>query len=224
MTLTARAITLSYGSDEVLRSVDVQLAPAEVVALTGPSGSGKSSLLYCLAGLVRPSSGSVRFDGRELTELSADEAAAVRRASFGFVFQQAELVPELTLAENVGLPLELVGSSRVDRRRRVAELLERLGIGEASRRRPDQVSGGQAQRAAVARALAHRPAVVFADEPTGALDSENGREVLRALIELAVDEGSSVLLVTHDHHVAAAAHRRVALSDGRVVATIDGTT
>ena len=224
MTLTARAITLSYGSDEVLRSVDVQLAPAEVVALTGPSGSGKSSLLYCLAGLVRPSSGSVRFDGRELTELSADEAAAVRRASFGFVFQQAELVPELTLAENVGLPLELVGSSRVDRRRRVAELLERLGIGEASRRRPDQVSGGQAQRAAVARALAHRPAVVFADEPTGALDSENGREVLRALIELAVDEGSAVLLVTHDHHVAAAAHRRVALSDGRVVATIDGTT
>ena len=142
----------------------------------------------------------------------------MRRRSFGFVFQFAELVPELTIAENIGLPLELNGIGARERRTRVGHLANRLAIDHLLSRRPTEVSGGQAQRAAVARALAHRPSVVFADEPTGALDSTNGTLVLDALIGLARDEGGAVLLVTHEDARAAAADRRIALADGRLVA------
>lgn len=216
MLLTASNLHLSYGSTVALRGVDLSLSGAEVIALTGPSGSGKTSLLYCLAGLVSPMAGSVLLGDRELIGLSEDDAAAVRRTSMGFVFQFAELVPELTIRENVELPLQLLGRERAIVRTRVADLLARLDIADVAGRRPDQVSGGQAQRAAVARAVVHRPAVVFADEPTGALDSGNGATVLTALVELAREYGSAIVLVTHDETVARIADRRVRLCDGAV--------
>jgi putative ABC transport system ATP-binding protein len=197
-----------------LANASVTVAEGEMVALVGPSGSGKTSLLYCLSRLVRPDSGSVRFDGIELADLSDAAAAKIRRQQFGFVFQFAELVPELTLAENVALPLELLRTRRRTIGHRVETLLERLGIAELSQRKPDQVSGGQAQRAAVARALIHRPSVIFADEPTGALDSASGQTVLTALLELARDAGTAIVLVTHDDKVAAATDRQVFVHDG----------
>ncbi|HSY14636.1 MAG TPA: ABC transporter ATP-binding protein [Jatrophihabitantaceae bacterium] len=212
--LKAERLRLTYGRTVALSSATAAVGTGEVVALVGPSGSGKTSLLYCLAGLVQPDSGSVTFDGAELVGLSEARAAAIRRHSFGFVFQFAELVPELTLAENVALPLGLIGGRRRAADFRAAEMLARLGIDDVATHRPDEVSGGQAQRAAVARALVHRPAVVFADEPTGALDTANGQIVLAALLELARDHGSAVVLVSHDEQVAAAADRQVVLRDG----------
>ncbi|GAA4841372.1 ABC transporter ATP-binding protein [Luteimicrobium xylanilyticum] len=214
MSLSGTGLTLTYGATVALAGASVTVAPGEVVALVGPSGSGKTSLLYCLSGLARPSSGQVLVGDIELTALDDAGLVAVRREHFGFVFQFSELVPELTLAENVALPLELLKAGRRDTRRRVAELLERLGIGDLGGRYPAQVSGGQAQRAAVARALVHRPAVVFADEPTGSLDSANTDTVLSALVELSRDTGSSIVLVTHDDKVATAADRRVFVRDG----------
>ncbi|GGQ60893.1 ABC transporter ATP-binding protein [Couchioplanes caeruleus subsp. azureus] len=172
-------------------------------------------MLYCLAGILQPDSGEVLFNGRDLCRMSDDERSDVRRRHFGFVFQFADLVPELTLRENIELPLTLNGVGRRDRRKRVAELVETLGLQGQAGRRPAFVSGGQAQRAAVARALAHRPAVLFADEPTGALDTENGAVVFNALIELANGSGAAVVLVTHDNALAARAHRVVTMRDGK---------
>lgn len=212
--LEATDLRLTYGPTVALASAAATVAPGEVVALTGPSGSGKTSLLYCLAGLVRPDSGSVTFEGRDLTRLTDNDRAQTRRRHFGFVFQFAELVPELTLRENVELPLQLVGRSGRERRERVNELLERLDIVAEADRRPGQVSGGQAQRAAVARALAHTPDVVFADEPTGSLDSANGSKVLDQLLSVAREHGTAVVLVTHSSDVADAADRVVPLHDG----------
>ncbi|WP_245859067.1 ABC transporter ATP-binding protein [Luteimicrobium subarcticum] len=214
MTLAARAVGLRYGPTVALATATLTVAPGEVVALVGPSGSGKTTLLYCLSGLVRAGSGTVRIDGTDLADLSADDLVRLRRERFGYVFQGSELVPELSVAENVALPLELLRRPRREVRERTAALLDRLGVADLARRLPDQVSGGQAQRVAVARALVHAPAVVFADEPTGALDSANGATVLDALLGLARDQGSSVVLVTHDAGVAAAADRRVEVSDG----------
>ncbi len=215
--LSAHDLQLRYGSTVALAGAGVTVPEACVVALVGPSGSGKSSLLYCLAGLVRPDAGTVLLGADDLTRCPDDTLSDLRRREFGFVFQSAQLVPELTLRQNVGLPLELNGVSRNRRERRVAELLAALGIAEQADRRPSQVSGGQAQRAAVARAMVHRPRVLFADEPTGALDSANGEVVLQALMRLARENGTSVVLVTHDERLAAQADRVVALRDGRTV-------
>lgn len=216
MIVTAEQLRLSYGSTVALAGVDAAVAAGEVLALVGPSGSGKSSLLYCLSRVIRADSGTVLFDGRDLIAMGDDEAAAVRRRSFGFVFQFAELVPELTIGENVALPLQLLRAGRRDITRRTSELLGLLDIEEVRAHRPSEVSGGQAQRAAVARAIAHRPQVIFADEPTGALDAANGQRVLDALTGLARDQGSSVVLVTHDTTVAAGADRRLSLRDGLI--------
>lgn len=213
--LQGRDLHLTYGESVALAGAGVTVHPGEAVALTGASGSGKTSILYCLAGLIRPTSGHVILDKKNIVEMSDAERTDLRRRSFGFVFQFAELVPELTLRENVSLPLELNGIRGGKRRARVAELLERLGIGDQADRRPAQVSGGQMQRAAVARALVHRPAVLFADEPTGSLDSDTGKVVLAELMAMSREEGSAVLLVTHDATVAAAADRIVEVSDGR---------
>lgn len=224
MTLRAEGLSLAYGSTVALADAGVTVDPGEVVAVVGPSGSGKSTLLYCLSGLQRPDAGSVVLDGVDLTALSDDDLVRVRRERFGFVFQFAELVPELSIAENVALPLELLGRGRREVRARSAAILERLGIADLAGRKPDQVSGGQAQRAAVARALVHEPAVVFADEPTGALDTANGQVVLDALVALAVVQGSSVVLVTHDERVADAAGRRIEVRDGRSFAAPVGVS
>lgn len=220
--LTADNVHLTYGRTVALAGASATLMPGELLALTGPSGSGKTSLLYCLAGIVRPNDGHVVFNGQRLETLSEDERSDLRRRDCGFVFQFAELVPELTIEENVSLPLELNGVGRRDRRRRVAELLECLGVVELAGRRPAQVSGGQAQRAAVARALVHKPKVVFADEPTGSLDTDNGNIVLHTLLTMAREADTAVVLVTHDPEVAAAADRQIVMQDGRIRAEMEG--
>ncbi|RJQ67002.1 ABC transporter ATP-binding protein [Pseudonocardiaceae bacterium YIM PH 21723] len=187
----------------------------EVVAIMGPSGSGKSTLLHCLAGILLPDSGSVRYQGQELTGLSEQRRSALRRSDFGFVFQFGQLVPELTAEENVAMPLLLarVGARRA--RCEAGEWLERLGVATVAGKRSGEMSGGQAQRVAVARALVSRPRVVFADEPTGALDSLNGEQVLHLLLEAAKETGAAVVLVTHDARVAAYSDREVIVRDGR---------
>lgn len=211
---------MSYGDTVALVSASATVHAGEAVAITGASGSGKTTLLYCMAGLLRPQGGTVSFLDRVLDTMPESELSRLRRTSFGFVFQSAELVPEFTLRENVALPLEILGVHRKERRARVSELLDRLGLSDHADRRPSQVSGGQAQRAAVARALVHRPAVVFADEPTGALDSENTQIVLATLLALTKDHASALLLVTHDPDVASVADRVIHVTDGRTPAAV----
>lgn len=213
--LIAEDLHLRYGESVALRGATLGVSTGEIVAVVGESGSGKTSLLYCLAALITPNRGRIHLDGTEITKLHVDAAAELRRSRFGFVFQFGELVPELTIAENIALPLEMLRLRRRVVRRRVDELIEQLGIGDLRSRRPAQVSGGEAQRAAVARAVAHRPDIVFADEPTGALDRVNGDVVLGMLTALARENGSAVVLVTHSAAVAAAADRIVTVVDGR---------
>jgi len=223
--LAARDLRKTFGTTAALAGVTFEVTPGEVVAVMGPSGSGKSTLLHCLAGLLRPDAGEVVFDGRRVDQLSERERSALRLHRFGFVFQFGELVPELTLLENVALPVRL--TRRAGRRtaaRRAQEALAALGVGEVADRRAAEVSGGQAQRAAVARALVHDPAVVFADEPTGALDTVAGEQVLEALVGMARDRGTAVVLVTHEPRVAAYAQREVVLRDGRVAAVAAAST
>jgi putative ABC transport system ATP-binding protein len=214
--LSGRSLNLSYGKTVALNGASIDLKVGEILALTGRSGSGKTSLLYCLSGVLRPDGGHLRYQTRSMTEMSDDELTALRRCDFGFVFQFGELVPELSIWENVSLPLLLNRQKGISSR--VDDLLERLGIGEVSKKRPGEVSGGQAQRAAVARALIHRPRVVFADEPTGALDAENSEVVLREFVGLARHTGAAVLLVTHEAHVADVADRHLTVIDGTVQA------
>lgn len=217
--LVAEGLRFSYGSHRnvVLDGIDLVVGAGESVGLLGASGSGKSSLLYCLSAILAPVSGDVRFQGRAYSQLSAEDRAAVRREHFGFVFQFGELVPELSLRENVELPLRLNGQRGKAVAAAAGQVLERLGIAGVADRRPAQVSGGQLQRAAVARAVVHRPAVVFADEPTGALDQANGAVVLAELLALCRQDGSAVLVVTHDQAVASTLDRCVRICDGRIV-------
>jgi putative ABC transport system ATP-binding protein len=216
--LSGRSLALRFGRTAALSGVDLDLAASEVVAVMGASGSGKSTLLHCLAGILRPDSGEVHFAGERIDALSERERSALRRKDFGFVFQFGELVPELTLLENVALPLRLAGLSRRTAEGRALEMLARLEVGDVAAKRSTEVSGGQAQRAAVARALVHRPRVVFADEPTGALDTVSGELVLDALTSLARELGSAVLMVTHEARVASYADREVVMRNGSIVA------
>jgi putative ABC transport system ATP-binding protein len=214
--LAARAVTKSFGATRALQGADIEVAEGEVLAVMGPSGSGKSTLLHCLAGIVLPASGEVWFAGQRVDRLGERARTLLRRDRFGFVFQFGQLIPELPAIENVMLPLLLAGRRRASARERAAELFDRLKLGGLERRRLGEMSGGQAQRVAVARALAARPDVVFADEPTGALDSLSGERVMELLLEAARDEGATVVLVTHEARVAAYADRGVVVRDGRV--------
>jgi putative ABC transport system ATP-binding protein len=214
--LTADDVHYRFGATPALVSASLRVYAGEVLALMGPSGSGKSTLLHCLAGILPPDSGRVTFDGRDLTAMSDGERSALRRTDFGFVFQFGQLVPELTCVENVALPLRLSGVGRREAQRRAGEWLDRLEVGDVARKRPGQASGGQAQRVAVARALVGRPRVVFADEPTGALDSLNGERVMELFIAAARDTGAAVVLVTHEARVAAYSDREAVVRDGRV--------
>lgn len=214
--LAADSVTLTYGVNRALNGATITIHEGEVVALVGKSGSGKSSLLYCLAGILVPDSGRINYKNQDLATMDDDHRTLLRRRDFGFVFQFGELVPELTLRENIALPLQLAGTKRSESAARVGTVLDALGIAEHADRRPAEVSGGQAQRAAVARALVHRPQVVFADEPTGALDKENSQLVLTQFLAIARERGSSVVLVTHEQHVASAADRILAVEDGVV--------
>ncbi|MGW0130933.1 ABC transporter ATP-binding protein [Streptomyces sp. NPDC003299] len=208
---------LYYGETRAVRNAELTVRRGEVTAITGQSGSGKSSLLYCMAGVLPVAGGVVRFEGRALAELDDEELSTLRRERFGFVFQYGELLPELTVEENAALPLRLAGQRKSQALIAAGEVLERLGLAELRQRRPSQISGGQSQRVAVARALVHQPAVVFADEPTGSLDSANAEAVLEEFLTLARSQGAAVVLVTHDSQVAARADTRYTMRDGMLI-------
>ncbi|MEV0254670.1 ABC transporter ATP-binding protein [Streptomyces sp. NPDC050732] len=213
--LAATRLRKAYGSTNALDGADFSIRPGEIVAVMGPSGSGKSTLLHCLAGIVLPDAGRVRYKGRAMSTLSDAGRSRLRRSEFGFLFQFGQLVPELTCLQNVALPLWLNGTPRKDAMRRALAWLERLEIDHLSRRRPGEISGGQGQRVALARALVAEPRVLFADEPTGALDSLTGELVLGLLTEAAHDTGAAVVLVTHEARVAAHSDREIVVRDGR---------
>ncbi|WP_238698000.1 ABC transporter ATP-binding protein [Streptomyces sp. E5N91] len=214
--LTARELVKAHGRTEALRGASLDLRAGEILAVTGTSGSGKSTLLHCLAGIVRPDAGSVAYGGLRLDELPEKRLSELRRTDFGVVFQFGQLIPELTALDNVALPLLLAGTARAEARARAGEWLERFGARGQEELRPGEMSGGQAQRAALARALVTGPKAVFADEPTGALDSLATEQVMTALAHTARESGTAVLLVTHDAQVAAYADREVRLRDGAV--------
>ncbi|UJV43615.1 macrolide ABC transporter ATP-binding protein [Streptomyces sp. AMCC400023] len=218
--LSAKGVDLLYGETPAVRGAEISLRRGEVAAITGQSGSGKSSLLYCLAGVLPVARGEVRFEGRRLAELDDEELSQLRRERFGFVFQYGELLPELTVEENTALPLRLAGQRKKEALATAGEVLGRLGLADLRERRPSQVSGGQSQRVAVARALVHRPAVVFADEPTGSLDSSNATAVLDEFLALARSQGTAVVLVTHDSEVASRADSRFTMCDGVLSAEV----
>ncbi|GAA1902746.1 ABC transporter ATP-binding protein [Streptomyces durmitorensis] len=213
--LTASALRKTYGPTTALDDAGFSIHPGEVVAVMGPSGSGKSTLLHCLAGIVKPDSGSITYNGRELTDLPDASLSALRRSEFGFVFQFGQLVPELTCVENVALPLRLNGARRKEAEATARTWMERLEVEDVTAKRPGEVSGGQGQRVAVARALATSPRVVFADEPTGALDSLNGERVMELLTDAARSTNAAVVLVTHETRVAAYSDREIVVRDGR---------
>ncbi|MFD7859790.1 ABC transporter ATP-binding protein [Streptomyces microflavus] len=213
--LSAQRLHKAYGSTPALDGAEFSVHPGEVVAVIGPSGSGKSTLLHCLAGIVRPDSGTILYDGRELTDMHDTERSALRRAEFGFVFQFGRLVPDLTCVENVALPLRLNGKPRAEAERTALSWMRRLEVDGLSGKRPGEVSGGQGQRVAVARSLVTGPRVVFADEPTGALDSLNGERVMELFTEAARSTGAAVVLVTHEARVAAYSDREVVVRDGK---------
>jgi putative ABC transport system ATP-binding protein len=215
--LSGSRLTKRFGASTVLSDVNVAVSPGETLAITGPSGSGKSTLLHCLAGILRPDEGVVRLGAERVDTLSEGARTALRLQRMGFVFQFGQLLPELPAVENVALPLMLGGVARREAVRRAAAWFPSLGLAGLELRRPGQLSGGQEQRVAIARALVAEPAVVFADEPTGALDSATGRRVVELLCGLAVRTGTALVVVTHAPDVAAACHRSVALRDGRVV-------
>ncbi|WP_250005231.1 ABC transporter ATP-binding protein [Actinoplanes sp. M2I2] len=216
--LEARDVHLSFGRTPALRGAELRVAEGEVLAVMGPSGSGKSTLLHCLAGILVPGSGEIHFDGRRIDRLGETGRSALRRDRFGFVFQFGQLVPELTAEENVALPLLLSGVRRAKATAEARVWLGRLGLDGLERRTSGELSGGQAQRVALARALVARPRVLFADEPTGALDSLTGEHVMDLLVGSARDEGTTVVLVTHEPRVAAYADREVVVRDGKVLA------
>lgn len=220
--LTARDLTLSYGSTPALRGASLALDAGSSVALMGASGSGKSSLLHCLAGVVVPDEGTVTVDGVDLTGLSDKERSRLRLERMGVVFQFGDLVPELTLVENVMLPLQMLGRRAKDARPRAMELLDLLGVAELADSRTGAVSGGQAQRAAVARAMVHEPRIVLADEPTGALDSVNAEAVLDALVAMTRSSGTTLLVVTHDNLVASHLDALVTMQDGAMLTPATG--
>jgi putative ABC transport system ATP-binding protein len=218
--------TYRIGAREVsaVRGVDLEVEAGEWVAIMGPSGCGKSSLLHLLGGLDTADAGSVVVAGEELGEMSETGRALMRRSRIGYVFQFFNLVQDFTVAENIELPMLLSGSSRSAARRRRDELLEAVGLSEYADSSPSQLSGGQQQRVAIARALANRPAILFADEPTGNLDTESARQVL-ALLREQHDAGQTIVMVTHDPRVGALADRLLLMEDGRFTAetTAPGT-
>jgi putative ABC transport system ATP-binding protein len=205
------------GEEEVhaLRGIDLEITAGEYLSIMGPSGSGKSTLLNIIGLLDRPSAGRYELDGRDVTALDDDELARVRRDKIGFVFQFFHLVPRLTAAENIELPMVLAGVEAAARKAKLERLLADYGLAPRARHRPDQLSGGQCQRVAIARAMAMRPAVILADEPTGNLDRHTGQEVL-AVLERVHHEGATVAVITHDPEIGARAHRRLRLVDGAV--------
>ncbi|MFF3259584.1 ABC transporter ATP-binding protein [Streptomyces sp. NPDC002932] len=214
--ITATGLTKRYGRTEALRGASVELRAGEILAVTGASGSGKSTLLHCLAGIVRPDEGTVGYGDEQLGLVPEARLSELRRTDFGVVFQFGQLIPELTALDNVALPLLLAGTGRAEAQRQADSWLERFGVRGQAELRPGELSGGQSQRVALARALITGPKAVFADEPTGALDSLAGEQVMTALVHATRESGTAVLLITHDAQIAAYADREVWLRDGAV--------
>jgi putative ABC transport system ATP-binding protein len=216
--ISARGLRLSFGLTEALRGIDLDISAGEALAIMGPSGSGKSTLLHVLAGVLPPAEGSVDYAGRRVSILSEADRARLRLVEFGFVFQFGQLLPDLSALDNVTIPLLLAGVSRSEALARAHAFLVRLGLEAHEGKRPSQLSGGQAQRVALARALVTRPRVVFADEPTGSLDSLAAERVMEILVGAVRDFGTTLVLVTHEARIAAWADREVIVRDGRISA------
>jgi putative ABC transport system ATP-binding protein len=214
--IEARGVVKSFGQTPALRGATIAVAQGEILAVMGPSGSGKSTLLHCLAGILVPDDGEVWFGGQRLDNLGENRRSALRRDRFGFVFQSGQLVPELAAEENVALPLLLGGTRRRPALAEARPWFGRLGLDGLEQRRSGELSGGQAQRVALARGLVGGPEVLFADEPTGSLDSVSGELVMNLLTAAAREQGTTVILVTHDARVAAYADREVVVRDGKV--------
>ncbi len=218
--LEAKEAVLSFGETPALRGANVAVARGEILAVMGPSGSGKSTLLHCLAGILVPDSGEICFAGSRVDTLREQERSALRRDRFGFVFQFGQLVPELSAEENVALPLLLGGTRRAQALDEARSWFERLGLTGIERHRSGEMSGGQSQRVALARGLVANPEVLFADEPTGSLDSLTGELVMELLTSAARQQGTTVVLVTHEPRVAAYADREIVVRDG-IVGSLD---
>lgn len=216
--LTDIAKTYRMGNVEIcaLCGVSLRVGPGELIAVMGPSGSGKSTLMNVIGCLDRPTAGSYRFEGREISDLTDDELAAVRNVKIGFVFQSFNLLPRFSALKNVEVPLIYSGVSARLRRERAAPVLERVGLGERMHHKPSELSGGQQQRVAIARALVNNPPLLLADEPTGNLDSRSGEEILNIITDLN-KQGVTIMIVTHDRDVAARCKRIINLKDGRIV-------
>lgn len=217
--LIAANVTKQYGTHTwALAGVDLEIRAGESIAIMGPSGSGKTTLLHCLAGIISPTSGQVQWHGQSLAEMNDKARTQLRRTDFGFVFQNGQLLPELPCVENVALPMMLNGMQRAQAVNQAMPLLQQLGLASMAHRRPGELSGGQAQRVAIARALMTSPGVVFADEPTGALDQATGADVMQVLSSSTRAFGASLVVVTHDANVARWCDRTVMMQDGKIVA------
>lgn len=214
--LQAKDIKKAFGLTPALQGADLQVKKGEILAIMGPSGSGKSTLLHCLAGIFKPDSGEVWFDGSRLDLISETKRTELRRTKFGFVFQFGQLVPELTAEDNIALPLLLDKVGRGESYTKAKAWFKRLGIDGLEKHRTGEMSGGQSQRVALARALVTEPKVLFADEPTGSLDSLASEQVMELLVKAAREQGTTVVLVTHDPRIAAYADREVMVRDGKV--------
>ncbi|MFJ3622125.1 ABC transporter ATP-binding protein [Streptomyces iakyrus] len=221
--LAGHGLIKKYGSTTALAGIDVEVGQRDSLAIMGPSGSGKSTLLHTLAGIIRPDEGMVLLRGERIDELGENRLSALRRKRFGFVFQFGQLLPELPAEENVALPLMLEGVPRKHAVARARRWFAPLGLDGLEQRRPGQLSGGQAQRVAIARALVIEPAVVFADEPTGALDQATSEEVVRLLTSVTRDQGAALVMVTHDADVAAHCDRILQVRDGLISSHVQHT-
>lgn len=221
--ITAKDIVRSYDGLRVVDGVSLSVADGEFVSIVGPSGAGKTTLLQIIGSLDRPDSGSVSYDGTEITSMGERELAAFRNRNMGFVFQFHQLLPEFTLAENVAMPAMIGGMGRRQALARAGELLVSLGLGERLDHRPSQLSGGERQRGAVARALINDPRVILADEPTGSLDSHNRRELLELFARLRATTGKTLIIVTHDESLALSADRVIRMADGHILSSPDNS-
>ncbi len=215
--LTVSKARKSFGKVEVLKGVDLSIIEGERVALMGPSGSGKSTLLNCISGIEKLDSGEIILDGKNLDRLDLNGIEKMRRESIGYIFQSFHLLPTLTAYENIELPVQLIDIPDKERKDKVDQLLESVGLSHRSNHKPDQLSGGERQRVAIARALIHKPSLVLADEPTGSLDSKSGEAILTLLEELSNDHKVALLLVTHDRTSTRICDRVISIQDGKLV-------